>query len=507
MKLDSQILQGFVNTILSSKFDQATESPDFHKEAWQLCCSGFPLVAIAAPRGHAKTTGVTVSYGLATLLFRQRKFMLLVSDTEAQATMFLGFFKEHLQDNTALIELFGLKRSPEGKVIFIKDTETDVIVEMEDGHKFRIIAKGAEQKLRGLIWNGTRPVIIVCDDMEYDELVMNKDRREKMRRWFYSALLPCKSANGIVRVVGTILHMDSLLERLMPKPWSKSSFNTPLKLYHEGWVAGGWKGVKYRAHNEDYTQILWPTRWPKEKLVQEREGYIAQGLPDAYSQEYLNFPLDESVAYFKRNDLKAIEKEHKDLKLHYYITVDLAISEESRADYSVFIVAGVDEDRRLHVKDVIRERLDGRDIVDMLINLQRVYQPELVGIEEMQVSKSIGPFLREEMIKTGVYLNIVQLKHGGKDKIARTRSIQARCRAGSVYFDKGADWYQTFEDEITRFPRDTHDDQVDAFAYLGILLDKIVEAPTVQEQEEMQYADELRAADAGEYGRNTFTGY
>lgn len=507
MNLTASVIQGVVNTVLSSKFDEATESPDFHKEAWDLCCSKYPLVAIAAPRGHAKTTGVTVSYGLCTLLFRQRKFMLLVSDTEAQATMFLGFFKEHLQDNTALIELFGIKRNADNKVVFIKDTETDVIVEMEDGHRFRIIAKGAEQKLRGLIWSGHRPDIILCDDMENDELVMNKDRREKMRRWFYSALLPCRSANGIVRVVGTILHMDSLLERLMPKPWGKHVTQGELKLEHGGWIAGGWKSVKYKAHNADYTSILWPTRWSKEKLVRERESYIAQGLPDAYSQEYLNIPLDESVAFFKRNDFKALEKEHKDLKLHYYITVDLAISLEERADYSVFLIAGIDEQKRIHVRNVIRERLDGRDIVDTIINLHRVYKPELIGIEEMQVSKSIGPFLREEMIKTGEYPSIVPLKHGGKDKIQRSRSIQARCRAGTVYFDKGADWYQTFEDECTRFPRDAHDDQVDAFAYLGMLLDKLVEAPTVQEQEEDEYLNELEQHGYGDTGRSAVTGY
>ena len=122
MILNSDIIAGFSKTVLSSKFDQAVESPAFHKEAWDFCCSKYPMVAISAPRGHAKTTGVTVSYGLATLLFRQRKFMLLVSDTEAQAMMFLGFFKEHLQDNDVLIDLFGLKRNPEGKVIFIKDT-------------------------------------------------------------------------------------------------------------------------------------------------------------------------------------------------------------------------------------------------------------------------------------------------------------------------------------------------------------------------------------------------
>lgn len=517
MLLNSDVVEGFVGSVLASKFDTPVKTPDFHREGWKLFTSKDRMVALAAPRGHAKTTGMTVSYGLASLLFRERKFMLLVSDTESQAAMFLGYFKEQLQENKTLIELFGLKRDDQGKVRFEKETETDIIVVMEDGHKFRVIAKGAEQKLRGLIWNGTRPDIILCDDMENDELVMNKDRREKMRKWFYSALLPCISSKGIIRVVGTILHMDSLLERLMPRPYAKESVQEPLKLWSYKKI-NGWTSVKYRAHTDDFSHILWAEKaeqsakemglkTAEEYFKQLKLNYIGMGMPDVYSQEYLNIPLDESVAYFKRGDFDHITEDDSKLLLTYYITADLAISEADRADYSVFIVAGVDEFRRIHVKQVIRERLDGREIVDLIIDLQRIYQPELFGIEEMQVSKSIGPFLYEEMLLTGVYPNIVKLKHGGKDKIARARSIQARMRAKSIKFDKGADWYPAFEDELTRFPRDVHDDQVDAFAYLGLLLNTLVEAPTEEEMADQEYQDELEESGYNYNGRNTITGY
>lgn len=432
--------------------------------------------------------------------------MLLVSDTESQAAMFLGYFKEQLQENTALVELFGLKRNEKGLVQFVKETETDIIVEMEDGHKFRVIAKGAEQKLRGLIWNGTRPDIILCDDMENDELVMNKDRREKMRKWFYSALLPCISSKGIIRVVGTILHMDSLLERLMPKPYDRFSHQDGLRLWSES-RRNGWTSIKYKAHNEDFSQVLWPEKHSKESLKQKQQEYAGMGMPDVYSQEYLNVPLDESVAYFKRNDFEHITEDDAKLPLTYYVTADLAISEADRADYSVFIIAGMDEFRRIHVKNVIRERLDGREIVDTLLNIQRVYDPEIVGIEEMQVSKAIGPFLNEEMVRENTYLSLIKLKHGGKDKIARARSIQARMRAKSVKFDKGADWYQAFEEELTRFPRDTHDDQVDAFAYLGLLLNTLVEAPTQEELDEEEYFMDLEQSGTNLNGRSLICGY
>jgi predicted phage terminase large subunit-like protein len=505
MKLNRDIIAGFVGGILSSRFDGQSASPEFHKECWELCTSEEKFVAICAPRGHAKSTAVTLGYGLATLLFRQRKFMLLVSDTESQASLFLGTFKQELQDNQELIDLFRIKKNEAGQVKFVKDSETDIIVECEDGHRFRIIAKGAEQKLRGLIWNGSRPDIIMIDDFENDELVMNKERRDKMRRWFNGALLPCRSDSGIVRVVGTILHADSLLERLMPNPSDKHTVTSDLKQYSTR--KGMWKSVKYRAHNKDFTELLWPSKKSAEDFKMLYTEAIKEGTTDVYSQEYLNEPIDEAVAFFKKADFLPIKEEDLNLNLNYYIAVDLAISQSEKADYSVFVIAGVDENKILHIKDVIRERLDGRDIVDTLLRLQRLYEPEAIGIEEMQVSKAIGPFLREEMVKTNTYLSYVPLKHMGQDKVTRAKSIQARMRAHGIKFDKSADWFGIFENELLQFPRGKNDDQVDAFSYLGRMLDKIIEASTKEEIEEDEYRDELNGDNSTGYGRNSTTGY
>lgn len=505
MKLTAEVVAGFVGGVLSSRFDGQSSTPDFHKECWELCCSDEKFVAIAAPRGHAKSTAITLGYGLATLLFRQRKFMLLVSDTESQASLFLGTFKQELQDNAELVDLFGIKRDDKGLVKFVKDSETDIIVECTDGHRFRIIAKGAEQKLRGLIWNGSRPDIIMCDDMENDELVMNKERRDKMRRWFKGALLPCRSDNGVVRIVGTILHMDSLLERLMPNDSEKTTKMEGLKTYSTR--KGMWKAVKYAAHNSDFSELLWASKKSGAEFKLLYEEAVKDGTTDIYSQEYLNKPIDESVSFFKKNDFLKITDEDKEKNLNYYVTADLAISESEKADFSVFIVAAVDEDKMIHVKDVIRERLDGRDIVDTLLSLQRIYEPVAVGVEEMQVSKAIGPFLREEMVKTNTYLNLYPLKPGGKDKLTRARSIQARMRAHGVLFNKEGDWYPIFENECLTFPRGKHDDQVDAFAYLGLMLDKLIEAPTKEEEDDDAYRDELRESGLDGANRNRITGY
>ena len=456
---------------------------------------------------HAKSTAGTLAYGLAELLFRNSRFCVIVSDTEAQATMFVQSMKQEISENQDLINLFGIKRDEKNLVVFLKDTETDVIVECKDGHTFRIIAKGAEQKLRGMLWNGLRPDLVIVDDLENDELVMNKERRDKLRRWFRGALIPMLSRKGKLRMWGTILHMDSVLENLMPNETDKWYRESELKVWSDNPRKTMWKSVKYRAHDPFFKHVLWPERYSEEFFKMRQAEYAAQGMSDLYSQEYLNNPIDESVAYFKKVDFLPEREDDRSKQLHYYITADLAVSLEQKADFSVFLVAGVDEDRVLHIKNVIRERMDAREIVQTFLTLQRLYEPEAVGVEKMLISQTIGPFLREEMVRQNTFLNIIQLSHQGKDKVQRARNIQARLRAKTVKFDKSADWYPALEDELMKFPRGVKDDQVDAFAYMGMLLDKMVEAPTKEEIEEEEYADEFGGSGLNIAGRSSITGY
>lgn len=455
---------------------------------------------------HAKSTSISLSYVLACVLFRERRFVLMVSDTEAQAAMFLGQITQELQENKDIIELFGIKQTEEGTVKFIKDSATDIIVEFNDGQKFRIIAKGSEQKLRGMLWNGARPDLIVCDDLENDEVVMNKDRRDKFKRWVYGALIPCRSQNGIFRIVGTILHMDSFLEGLMPNENDKLTVHEELKTYSTR-KASQWKTVKYKAHNADFTQVLWPERRTGQEFMMIRQDYIDRGLADVYSQEYLNYPIDEGNTYFRKSDFLAMRKEDEDKPLNMYIAGDFAISQNAKADYTVLIVGGIDQDGILYIKNVIRDRLDGLEIVQAILTLQRVYDPHAFGIEETQITKSLGPFLNRAMLESNTYINLIPLKPHGQDKLTRARSIQARMRAGAVKFDKSADWYQTLEDELMRFPRDKHDDQVDSMAYLGLMIDRLVEAPTKEELDEEEYYEEQRRDSDADLGRSACTGY
>ena len=502
-RLNAEVMEGFVNSVLRKNFDKPAPTPQFHKEMWELVTSNNKQVAIAAPRYHAKSTAVTHAYTLASVLFRESRYVLIVSDTVSQAIQFLGDIKKELLDNDDLRSLFSVSSFP-------KDTEDDLIVEMDDGYTFRIQAKGSEQKLRGLKWANLRPDLIIGDDMENDEIVMNKDRRQKFKRWFYGALIPCVSSSGKIRIVGTILHLDSLLENLMPATLVnshrgvKSLIREDLKEYSMNVLP--WKSVKYRAHTDDFKLLLWPEMKSAAEFRLQKEDYIRQGLADVYSQEMLNVPLDVGDTFFKKSDFVAMKPEEQKKKLIFYATCDLAVSQSQRADYSAFVVGGMDEEGKLYCKHVVEGRMDGLEIIDTIFMIQKIYKPVLFGFEQGVIQKALGPFFNEEMLKRGEFINTVLLKPSG-DKLTRARSIQARMRSGACRFDKDAEWYQGFEDQLLRFPRDKHDDQVDAWAYLGLMLDKMWEAPTEKELNEEEYEAFIRESNVVDSGRSTVCGY
>lgn len=307
--------------------------------------------------------------------------------------------------------------------------------------------------------------------------------------------------------------MDSLLENLMPRSQLQAKrgvgkidlLETDLKEWSEQFLP--WKSVKYRAHSDDFKKLLWPEMKSGEEFRMMRDDYARQGLSDVYSQEILNVPMDVTNSFFKRADFVPFKAGDSEKNMIYYAACDLAVSQSQRSDYSAFVVGGMDQDGILHCKHVIRERLDALEIVDTILMLQKVYQPVMFGIEKGTINKAIGPYLNEAMIKTGIYVNTYELSPAA-DKLTRARSIQARMRTGACKFDKDAEWYPDFEDELLKFPRDRHDDQVDCWAYLGLMIDKMWQADTPQEQEEEEYEQMVTrgSMDHGA-GRSATTGY
>jgi predicted phage terminase large subunit-like protein len=444
---DALAVEGFVRTFLLDSFDTPADIPDFHRTMWADACGSAIRSAWAAPRDHAKSTSITLALPLAEALFGIADFFLIVSDTEGQAVKFLGDIKHQLQTNERIAAAFGVK------LPFVKDTESEIVVEHAGGI-FCMIAKGAEQKVRGLKWMNKRPNRIYVDDLENDESVSNENRRKKLRNWFLKALLPALSKSGKVRVVGTILHSDSLLERLLG--------------------SDHWQTRRFEAHNDDFSFILWPSRWSRAQFESIQAVYLEDGDPEGYFQEYRNKALDDSKSLFRKSDFATASREDLRRPLTYYLAGDLAVSEEERRDFTFLVVAGVDADGEIIIPHAEYGRWESDDIVEKLFELHKRFRFALMGFEKGPIQKTLGPFLRKEMRDRGTYLPLWTVA-SVRDKVARTTSIRARMRQGRVAFDREAEWFPALFWQMLRFPRDRYDDGVDAMSLLGAMLEYLRE--------------------------------
>jgi predicted phage terminase large subunit-like protein len=478
--LTPALMEGFVTLYLLDRFDSPHPIPNLHRIIWRMFCASDPLVAIAAPRGHAKSSAGTLAFCLASVCFGAQDFVLIIGATEQLASDQLKDIGSELRENDALVSQF--------KITLVVDNDTEIIGTI-GGRMFKLMAKGAQQKVRGVKWRHKRPGLILIDDMEEDEAVLNVERRIKLREWVDNAVIPLGSDACIIRAVGTIMHFDSWLERCI------SVKDSP------------WVTARFRAHQDfdDFSNILWPEKFTEKRLRMLRDIFIANNNPSGYSQEYLSHPIAEMDSFFRRDDFTPMEDKDRKSPKNFYIGVDFAISKADRANKTAMVVGGMDPENFLNIVDVRTGRWDSLEIIDEMFKLERLYKPQFWIIEKGTLEKSLGPIINFEMIRRGIFMNI-QTFPPTKDKQTRAQGIKMRMRARGVRFDKEAEWYPGYEMEMMQFPRSGKDDQVDATAWLGFYLDEMQGSLSVKDLAQLEWEEEMADSEE-ENGKNEVTGY
>lgn len=440
-------VEGFVQRFLLEHYADVHPVEWFHRAWWEDCCSADRKVAIAAPRGHSKSTSINIAYSLATALLEQHPFQIKVSRSRPIAIEFLRTVKEIIANNREIAKTFRFRK-------FIRDTEDDFIASFGNGYQIRMVAMGVEQSMRGFTWDTKRASLIIGDDMEDDEQVLSADRRDKTLYWFMNTLRPLGSDDAQFRVIGTVLHEDSLLSKLLKNE--------------------EWKHSIYEGCNEDLTELLWPQKFPLPWWQAQKREAISFGNLVGFNMEYRNIAMDTSSGFFQKQDFRPMEDDDHDKTGIYYVGGDLAISTDERRDRTAFVIAKIDSEGFLYVVDIRAGRWDAKQIGDEIFSIEETYHPEEWYIEEEKIKKSMSYGLELEMRARGVYPNLVHGLVPTKNKMARARAIQARMRARSVLFNIEHDLYQPLQNEMLAFDRSDHDDFVDAMAWLGIGLSRMV---------------------------------
>ncbi len=331
-------------------------------------------------------------------------------------------------------------------------------------------------------------ILIVDDPVKNRAEVESPGTRELTWNWYTSTAYTRLAPGGGVLVIQTRWHDDDLTGRLLEKEKEKNEAGHKRRTK--------WERVVYEAiasEDEKYRkagEALHPERY----VLEELEEIKLDVGPREWVSQYQQKPVGDDGEYFKRSEFRYYDFAELDsAKLRYYTTWDLAIGEKESNDFSVGITAGVDEFGTLFLVDLVKGKWGAHGIVEEMIRMWQRWESDLTGVEAGHINMAIGPFLTKRQGETGVYsMAMLPLQPGRRDKISRARSIQGRLQQGRVLLPKGATWLMDFENELLRFPAGKHDDQVDAFAWLGLMLEQQVGHVPRKNPKEPSLAEKIR---------------
>lgn len=251
--------------------------------------------------------------------------------------------------------------------------------------------------------------------------------------------------------------------------------NTPIILImqrlHEkdlaGWLLNGGNGEKWHhvcmpAINDDET-ALWPEKHSIERLrgMEQANRYVFAG-------QYMQRPTPLGGGIIKGAWFKTYQQ-HPNIK-YRNIYADTAQKTKEHNDYSVFLVAGLGDDGRLYLLDMLRGKWEAPDLRRRAMAFWEKHRPteafRLGPLRAMKVEdKSSGTGLIQDIRAAGSIP--VKGIERDRDKLTRVLDVVSFIEAGLVCIPESAPWVSDFLAECEAFtPTDAHehDDQVDTLA-------------------------------------------
>lgn len=427
--------------------------------------------AVAAPRGHAKSTVMSLKNVLHAALFGYKRYILLISDTENQAVSFLDAIKNELETNELLLRDFGEQAG--------KPWKTGSIL-LQNG--CRIDAVGSGQKVRGRRNYERRPDLILCDDIENDEGVRTAEQRQKTANWFWKAV--CKSGDSYtdILLIGTILHHDSLLSNLLENP---GFFGLKFKAVEAEAPSPLWQTWEslftdlsnlnrekeaqsfFTTHKQEMlagSKVLWPQKLSYYDLCVMR---LTEG-ESAFNSEMQNTPINPADCLFSPQWFRFYEPHEVNFqspRFRFYGYCDPSLGRSVNSDYSALITLAVDGDSGLaYVWDADIQRRHPDQIIADILEKARLLRREtghgytLFGAETNQFQWFLKEQLAKESARQGLYLP-VQGVRSTEDKTMRVESLQPDVKNGYIRFRRDQ---ALLLQQLAQFPLGAHDDGPDA---------------------------------------------
>lgn len=323
-------------------------------------------IVISFPRGHGKSTHLSVAYPLWKIAKNHNLRILLISATANVSKSFLTEIIGHVDRNEEY-KAFSTFIDPMGKGVVPRMKNYAKMRENWSGDSIVIERETLNLKdptinavgLFGSILS-KRADIIICDDIVNQTNSATEDQRLKTVDWIYTTVLPVLIPGGVFMYLGNTWHMDDLVARLMKDPQFDYKKRMPAiqseSLHPELWFQ--WASIildeaielaERRMRAEEFyltnktmmdegVKVLWPSRYSYKELYLMR---LAN--PYAFARMYQCDPSNRPNQKFKDEWLDRACKRGEKLRLQLeprpgfdmQLTtegIDLAISLETSAD-------------------------------------------------------------------------------------------------------------------------------------------------------------------------------
>jgi len=427
------------------------QSARFHRTFFELTeREDINTVVLMAFRGSSKSTIFTLSYPLWAIFGKQqKKFVVIIGQTQRQARLHLSNIRRELESNELLRKDYGPFKE--------EKNEWGAYSIFLPWYNARISAVSMEQTIRGMRNKEYRPDLIICDDIEDITTVRNKENRDNIYNWITGEIIPAGDQDTKYIFIGNLLHQDSLLMRLKEK-----IINNELN--------GEFFQVPLLDEND---RIAWPGKYPDIDAVEAERKKIAN--ESAWQREYLLhiIPDDEQVVHpewiFKYKDSlkELIIYESRNI----FTGVDAACVTTNNADYTAMVSAVVtghgDEITFYILPNPIHKRMEFPETIETIIALSRSLgngRATKIFVE----SESAHIFITQQLKQKFIYAEPYHTH--GIDKRTRLVMITQLFESGKIRFpEKGC---EQLIQQILGFGVEKHDDLVDA---LIVLVLKVLE--------------------------------
>jgi len=317
---------------------------------------------------------------------------------------------------------------------------------------------------RGGSLTGRGAHILILDDLiKDDKEAQSQAIRDQAWNWFTKVAMTRRMGLKLVVMTFTRWHSDDPIGRLTDpeNPHYNQLLAEKIKIINLPAIA-----EEDDPLGREVGEALWPDgpdRFDLDFLAEQR-SLDPLGFEALYQQR----PSLLDGDMFKRENIRRYRQSELPSDLRIYGASDHAVATGQRNDFTVLLKVGVDPQSNIYVLECDWRKIAADVATEAMLNMCRGDQRPLIWwAEKGHISKSIGPFLRKRMVETNTYVNIREMTPIG-DKAQRAQSIAARVATGKVFLPADAPWVEKAINQMMAFPNGTHDDFVDALAYIGL---------------------------------------